>query len=147
MVGRGQSGSKSRATLTAIQSVRVNHLPRSLSAERRKSILVHPESTSSLGLDWQEGRRQLLLIYIPYRFPSIFFRITMSNFFTAPKPAGILLPAGYAYVLSSLVGATWMTFLMGAKVSGYRKAAQIPYPYQYAEKAEAEKNPKAHVFK
>lgn len=71
----------------------------------------------------------------------------MSSFFTAPKAAGILLPAGYGYVLSSLVGATWMTFLMGVKVSGYRKAAQIPYPYQYAEKAEAEKNPKAHVFK
>ncbi|SNX86616.1 related to glutathione s-transferase 3 [Melanopsichium pennsylvanicum] len=69
--------------------------------------------------------------------------------FLAPKPTtvqGFYLPVGYGYVVSCVVSSIWVTFFMGVKVGSARKAAQVPYPYLYAEKAIAEKNHDAHLF-
>lgn len=82
--------------------------------------------------------------------PALTASIPAFYHFLAPKPEtvqGLFLPVGYGYVVSCVVSAIWVTFLMGVKVGSARKAAQVPYPYVYAEKAVAEKNRDAHLFK
>lgn len=37
-------------------------------------------------------------------------------------------------------------FSLGFKVGQARRAAKVPYPYVYAEKSEAEKDPKKNIF-
>ncbi|PWY99344.1 MAPEG-domain-containing protein [Testicularia cyperi] len=81
--------------------------------------------------------------------PALTAAIPAFYHFLAPKSEtvqGLLLPVGYGYVVSCVVSALWVTFFMGAYVGSARKAAQVPYPYLYADKAEADKNEKAHLF-
>ncbi|SJX65618.1 related to glutathione s-transferase 3 [Sporisorium reilianum f. sp. reilianum] len=81
--------------------------------------------------------------------PALTASIPAFYHFLAPKAStvqGLFLPVGYGYVVSCVVSAIWVTFLMGVKAGSARKAAQIPYPYLYAEKAVAEKNREAHLF-
>ncbi|KAF2015282.1 membrane-associated proteins in eicosanoid and glutathione metabolism [Aaosphaeria arxii CBS 175.79] len=42
------------------------------------------------------------------------------------------IPAEYGYVLASAVSTFFVGAWLGGRVSSYRKAAQIPYPYEYA---------------
>ncbi|KAI8975520.1 hypothetical protein BDF20DRAFT_822741 [Mycotypha africana] len=58
----------------------------------------------------------------------------------------IVIPSEYGYVLAVAVASTLHLFSIGFKVSGARKAAKVPYPYAYAERSEAEKDPKKNIF-
>ncbi|KAG2230074.1 hypothetical protein BDF21DRAFT_442377 [Thamnidium elegans] len=58
----------------------------------------------------------------------------------------ITIPSEYGYVLGVAVASALYVFSLGAKVGGARKAAGVSYPYLYAEKSEAEKDPKKNVF-
>ncbi|KAG2201746.1 hypothetical protein INT47_002006 [Mucor saturninus] len=58
----------------------------------------------------------------------------------------ITVPSEYGYVLAVAVASALYTFSLGIKVGGARRAAKVPYPYLYAEKDEAEKDPKKNVF-
>ncbi len=81
--------------------------------------------------------------------PALTASIPAFYHFFAPKQAtvqGLFLPVGYGYVVSCVVSAIWVTFLMGVKAGSARKTAQIPYPYMYADKATADKNRQAHLF-
>ncbi|TKY88214.1 hypothetical protein EX895_002924 [Sporisorium graminicola] len=81
--------------------------------------------------------------------PALTASIPAFYHFLAPKAStvqGLFLPVGYGYVVSCVVSAIWVTFLMRVKVGSARKAAQVPYPYLYADKAVAEKNREAHLF-
>jgi glutathione S-transferase len=56
-----------------------------------------------------------------------------------------LTPA-HGYVLGvALSSSLFMTYL-GIKVAGQRKLAGVPYPYLYADRAEAEKDSKKKLF-
>ena len=82
--------------------------------------------------------------------PALTASIPAFYHFLAPKSTtvqGLFLPVGYGYVVSCVVSAAWVTYLMGVKVGSARRAAQIPYPYQYADRAVADKNREAHLFK
>ncbi len=82
--------------------------------------------------------------------PALTASIPAFYHFLAPKSTtvqGLFLPVGYGYVVSCVVSAIWVTFLMGVKVGSARKAARIPYPYLYAERTVAEKDRDAHLFK
>ncbi|CAO3676313.1 unnamed protein product [Umbelopsis vinacea] len=52
----------------------------------------------------------------------------------------------YGYVIATGVASVFFMTYLGFKVGAARKAAQVPYPYMYAEKAEAEKDPKKNIF-
>lgn len=52
----------------------------------------------------------------------------------------------YSYVAASLVGTVFLLAGQSIVVSKARKAAQIPYPQLYAEKAEAAASPAANKF-
>ncbi|KAI8983690.1 hypothetical protein BDB01DRAFT_789774 [Pilobolus umbonatus] len=58
----------------------------------------------------------------------------------------IIIPKEYGYVLgvSALSALQLMSFAM--KVGAARKAAKVPYPYAYADRNEAEKDPKKNIF-
>ncbi|KAG2196092.1 hypothetical protein INT46_010159 [Mucor plumbeus] len=58
----------------------------------------------------------------------------------------LTIPSEYGYVLGVSVASALYVFSLGAKVGGARKAAKVPYPYVYAEKSEAEKDPKKNIF-
>ncbi|KAI9026433.1 hypothetical protein CLU79DRAFT_741740 [Phycomyces nitens] len=58
----------------------------------------------------------------------------------------IVIPSQYGYVLGTAVASVLLLISLTIKVGGARKAAGIPYPYAYAEKAEAEKDPKKNIF-
>ncbi|KAG0175640.1 Microsomal glutathione S-transferase 3 [Apophysomyces sp. BC1034] len=60
--------------------------------------------------------------------------------------SGIVIPREYGYVLGAASVTAFYVFTLGFKVGSARKAAGIPYPYAYAEKAEAEKDPRKHIF-
>ncbi|CAO3648076.1 unnamed protein product [Mucor hiemalis] len=58
----------------------------------------------------------------------------------------IVIPSEYGYVLGTAVISALYVFSLGIKVGGARRAAKVPYPYVYAEKSEAEKDPKKNIF-
>ncbi|KAJ2955050.1 hypothetical protein NQZ79_g8879 [Umbelopsis isabellina] len=58
----------------------------------------------------------------------------------------ITIASEYGYVIATGIASGIFVTYLGIKVGGARKAAQIPYPYMYAEKSEAEKDPKKNVF-
>ncbi|RCH94059.1 Microsomal glutathione S-transferase 3, partial [Rhizopus stolonifer] len=58
----------------------------------------------------------------------------------------LLIPSEYGYVLGTATFSALYLFFLGAKTGGARRAAGIPYPYMYAEKSEAEKDPKKNIF-
>ncbi|KAF7726536.1 Microsomal glutathione S-transferase 3 [Apophysomyces ossiformis] len=60
--------------------------------------------------------------------------------------SGIVIPKEYGYVLSAAAITSFYVFSLGFDVAKARKAAGVPYPYAYAERAEAEKDPKKHIF-
>ncbi|KAH6625638.1 hypothetical protein C7974DRAFT_377127 [Boeremia exigua] len=43
-----------------------------------------------------------------------------------------LIPAEYGYVLGAVVGTFFVGVWHGARVGGFRKAAKVPYPFEYA---------------
>ncbi|KAI9320681.1 hypothetical protein BX666DRAFT_1910246 [Dichotomocladium elegans] len=60
--------------------------------------------------------------------------------------SSVVIPQAYGYVLTTFAAGALFLFGLGAQVGKYRRAAGIPYPYAYAEKAEAEKDPKKNLF-
>ncbi|KAI7857883.1 hypothetical protein BDC45DRAFT_565787 [Circinella umbellata] len=60
--------------------------------------------------------------------------------------AGILITKEYGYVLATAAGSALYLMYLGFQVGKYRRAAGIPYPYAYAERADAEKDPKKNLF-
>ncbi|KAG0754982.1 hypothetical protein G6F57_005874 [Rhizopus arrhizus] len=58
----------------------------------------------------------------------------------------LIVPSEYGYVLGVAGLGAFHLVSLGMKVGKARKAAEVPYPYVYAEKAEAEKDPLKHVF-
>ncbi|KAI9475900.1 MAG: hypothetical protein EXX96DRAFT_575078 [Benjaminiella poitrasii] len=58
----------------------------------------------------------------------------------------LVVPSEYGYVLGTAVASALYLFSLGVKVGGARRAAKVPYPYVYAEKNEAEKDPKKNIF-
>ncbi|KAI9498371.1 hypothetical protein BDB00DRAFT_800050 [Zychaea mexicana] len=58
----------------------------------------------------------------------------------------IVISKEYGYVLSTFTASALYLFSLGIQVGKYRRAADVPYPYAYAERAEAEKDPKKHLF-
>ncbi|KAI8362632.1 hypothetical protein BD560DRAFT_373852 [Blakeslea trispora] len=58
----------------------------------------------------------------------------------------LLIPSEYGYVLGTATVSALYLFSLGIKVGVARRAANVPYPYVYAEKSEAEKDHKKHVF-
>ncbi|KAG2178990.1 hypothetical protein INT43_001839 [Umbelopsis isabellina] len=58
----------------------------------------------------------------------------------------ITIASEYGYVIATGIASSLMVTYLGIKVGGARKAAQIPYPYMYAEKSESEKDHKKNVF-
>ncbi|CAM0136167.1 hypothetical protein VKS41_005438 [Umbelopsis sp. WA50703] len=58
----------------------------------------------------------------------------------------ITITSEYGYVIAAGIASGLFTTFLGMKVGGARKAAQVPYPYMYVEKSEAEKDLKKNVF-
>ncbi|KAI8893951.1 hypothetical protein BC833DRAFT_606730 [Globomyces pollinis-pini] len=58
----------------------------------------------------------------------------------------ITLDSTHAYPLAVAVFSGFVVQYLGAKVSGARKRANVPYPYMYATREEAEKEPTKHLF-
>ncbi|KAF8588480.1 membrane-associated proteins in eicosanoid and glutathione metabolism [Ramaria rubella] len=58
----------------------------------------------------------------------------------------LALPERYAWVLLVGAGAGWLNIWQTLLVGRARKAAKIPYPQAYAEKAEASESKEALVF-
>ncbi|CAO3622971.1 unnamed protein product [Cunninghamella blakesleeana] len=58
----------------------------------------------------------------------------------------IVVPSEYGYVLLTSAASALQLFYFGVAVGAARKKAQIPYPYVYAEKSEAEKDIRKHIF-
>ncbi|CAO3612223.1 unnamed protein product [Cunninghamella echinulata] len=58
----------------------------------------------------------------------------------------IIVPSEYGYVLATSAVSALQIFGMGIAVGAARRKAQIPYPYVYAERSEAEKDIRKHVF-
>ncbi|KAI7905827.1 uncharacterized protein BX663DRAFT_497762 [Cokeromyces recurvatus] len=58
----------------------------------------------------------------------------------------LVVPSEYGYVLGTAIASALYVFSLGVKVGAARRAAKVPYPYVYAEKSEAEKDPKKNIF-
>ncbi|KAL9549806.1 hypothetical protein MBANPS3_005025 [Mucor bainieri] len=58
----------------------------------------------------------------------------------------LTIPSEYGYVLGVAVASALYVFSLAPKVGAARRAAKVPYPYVYAEKSEAEKDPKKNIF-
>nr|GAT43281.1 predicted protein [Mycena chlorophos] len=58
----------------------------------------------------------------------------------------IHVPQGFSYVAASLVSTVALLQYQANLVSTHRKLSGIQYPRLYAEKAEMEANPAAHIF-
>ncbi|CDH58439.1 microsomal glutathione s-transferase 3-likeprotein [Lichtheimia corymbifera JMRC:FSU:9682] len=58
----------------------------------------------------------------------------------------IVIPKEYGYVIATFGASALYLFNLGIQTGLARKAAGVPYPYAYAEKSEAEKDPKKHIF-
>ena len=71
----------------------------------------------------------------------------MPSSFASLQPLNIVVPSGYGYVGLAATGGLWLSLFQGFwLVNRARKAAKIPYPQAYAEKAEAATNKEAHKF-
>ncbi|KAI0639979.1 membrane-associated proteins in eicosanoid and glutathione metabolism [Trametes polyzona] len=64
----------------------------------------------------------------------------------ASAPAGIVLPAEYAYPVAAVTSTFYLLFWQALKVAGARKRAGIPYPQAYAEQSQVADNKAAYVF-
>ncbi|CEG73141.1 hypothetical protein RMATCC62417_08578 [Rhizopus microsporus] len=58
----------------------------------------------------------------------------------------LIVPSEYGYVLGVAAFSALHLMFLGAKVGKARRAAKVPYPYAYAEKSEAEKDPLKNIF-
>ncbi|OCH96439.1 membrane-associated proteins in eicosanoid and glutathione metabolism [Obba rivulosa] len=58
----------------------------------------------------------------------------------------IIIPRDYVYPVATVTSVFWLTTWQMIKVGRARKAANIPYPQVYADKAEAAASPQAQVF-
>ncbi|CAO3647509.1 unnamed protein product [Cunninghamella echinulata] len=58
----------------------------------------------------------------------------------------ITVPQEYGYVLAAATASVFQLFWMSVQVGRARFKAKIPYPYVYAERAEAEKDHFKNVF-
>ncbi|KAL1934730.1 hypothetical protein VTP01DRAFT_6912 [Rhizomucor pusillus] len=58
----------------------------------------------------------------------------------------LVVPSEYGYVLAAAITGGLQLTWMGLRVGKARKQAGVPYPYVYAEKAEAEKDYNKHLF-
>jgi len=58
----------------------------------------------------------------------------------------VLIPRDFAYPVAAVTSVFWLTMWQTIKVGRARKAANIPYPQVYADKAEAAASPQAQVF-
>ncbi|KAF7292818.1 Carboxypeptidase [Mycena indigotica] len=61
-------------------------------------------------------------------------------------PTTIVLPAEMTYVAASFLATVWVLIGQTYLVVRYRGPSGVAYPRLYAEKAEMEANPHAHVF-
>ncbi|KAF7795552.1 hypothetical protein EIP86_006714 [Pleurotus ostreatoroseus] len=58
----------------------------------------------------------------------------------------INIPKEYGYTVAAVASTFCLTFFQTVKVGRARKAAKIPYPQLYAEKAQADASKEAMVF-
>ncbi|KAL1925052.1 uncharacterized protein VTP21DRAFT_4706 [Calcarisporiella thermophila] len=58
----------------------------------------------------------------------------------------LALPKEYGYVLATGVASYVLLMGLGISVGGQRKRAQVPYPYLYADTAEAKEDKKKYIF-
>ncbi|KZP25424.1 membrane-associated proteins in eicosanoid and glutathione metabolism [Athelia psychrophila] len=58
----------------------------------------------------------------------------------------ITIPQGLGYTFASLISTCFVLVWQGSVVGKHRKAAKVPYPQAYAEKAEAEASLDAKKF-
>ncbi|ORX59701.1 membrane-associated proteins in eicosanoid and glutathione metabolism, partial [Hesseltinella vesiculosa] len=58
----------------------------------------------------------------------------------------IVIPNEYAYVMGVSVASVLQLIWLSISVGKARSQAGVPYPYMYAEKSEAEKDPKKNKF-
>lgn len=71
----------------------------------------------------------------------------MVSSFGSLTPLNIIVPSGYGYVGLAATSALWLSMFQGYyQVGAARRAAKVPYPQAYAEKAEAEANKEAFKF-
>ncbi|CAG8734872.1 23084_t:CDS:2, partial [Gigaspora rosea] len=56
------------------------------------------------------------------------------------------IPSEYGYVIVTGFVSTILTGYLGFKAGGYRKKANVPYPYMYATKEEAEQDRNKLIF-
>ncbi|KAJ7057135.1 hypothetical protein C8F01DRAFT_1153531 [Mycena amicta] len=61
-------------------------------------------------------------------------------------PAPIVLPAEMTYLAASFLATVWVLIGQTYLVVRYRGPSGVTYPRLYAEKAEMEANPNAHIF-
>ncbi|KAI8088843.1 uncharacterized protein BX664DRAFT_331531 [Halteromyces radiatus] len=58
----------------------------------------------------------------------------------------IIVPSEYGYVLATTVATSIYLVFLTSRVGKARGKANVPYPYAYAEKSEAEKDPLKNIF-
>ncbi|EIE90138.1 hypothetical protein G6F46_006711 [Rhizopus delemar] len=58
----------------------------------------------------------------------------------------LIIPSEYGYVLAVATLSVLHLVTLTIKVGKARKAANVPYPYAYAEQSQAEKDPLKHIF-
>ncbi|EMD41838.1 hypothetical protein CERSUDRAFT_110400, partial [Gelatoporia subvermispora B] len=58
----------------------------------------------------------------------------------------IIIPSDYVYPVAAVTSIFWLTLWQTIKVGRARKAANVPYPQVYADKAEAAASPQAQAF-
>nr|KAJ3402118.1 Microsomal glutathione S-transferase 3 [Polyrhizophydium stewartii] len=58
----------------------------------------------------------------------------------------IALTHDHGYAAAVGLASALFVLSLGIRVGGARRKAEVPYPYLYADRAEAEKDPKKHLF-
>ncbi|KAI8142909.1 hypothetical protein BJV82DRAFT_669051 [Fennellomyces sp. T-0311] len=58
----------------------------------------------------------------------------------------ITIPSDYGYVVTVAILSVIQLSAMGISVGRYRRQAGVPYPFEYAEKAEADADFNKHIF-
>ncbi|KAG9045469.1 hypothetical protein FS837_006250 [Tulasnella sp. UAMH 9824] len=58
----------------------------------------------------------------------------------------VVLPDSYGYVALAACSMAWLNFAQANVVGSKRKAAKIPYPQMYADKAQQEASKEAYAF-
>ncbi|KAI7871914.1 hypothetical protein BDF14DRAFT_1760497 [Spinellus fusiger] len=60
--------------------------------------------------------------------------------------SSIVLESSYGYVLGTAILSAFYLVSLSMKSGKARNAANVPYPYAYATKEEAQSDPKKHIF-